>query len=216
MSDKTLIPEVLWAQRSSASEAERNIVYLTIMAPDVPEKEVTLDLQPNKLSFKGHSTSKKVTYAVDLEFFAEIDPKESRINHTARDIEMVLRKKEAKEEYWPRLLKDSKKQHFLKTNFDKWVDEDEQDEANDDDDIMSKMNPLGGGGEGGFPGIDFSKLNAAQSMGGMPDLGDMGDMGAGEGGDSDDDDDMPELEEEAKPAESGKAEASKPKIEEVA
>lgn len=27
--------------------------------------------------------------------------------------------KELKEEYWPRLLKDSKKMHFLKTNFDK-------------------------------------------------------------------------------------------------
>lgn len=72
-----------------------------------------------KLSFKGTSTSKKVTYAVDLEFFAEIDPKESKIHHTGRDIELVLRKKELKEEYWPRLLKDNKKMHFLKTNFDK-------------------------------------------------------------------------------------------------
>jgi len=32
---------------------------------------------------------------------------------------MVLRKKEMKEEFWPRLLKDTKKMHFLKTNFDK-------------------------------------------------------------------------------------------------
>jgi hypothetical protein len=31
----------------------------------------------------------------------------------------VLRKKELKEEFWPRLLKDNKKVHFLKTNFDK-------------------------------------------------------------------------------------------------
>jgi hypothetical protein len=30
-------------------------------------------------------------------------------------------------------LKDSKKVHFLKTDFDKWVDEDEQDEAPEDD-----------------------------------------------------------------------------------
>jgi hypothetical protein len=89
------------------------------MAPDVPDSELKLDLQPTKLSFKGPSTSKKVTYAVDLEFYAEIDPKESKISHTARDIELVLRKKELKEEYWPRLLKESKKMHFLKTNFDK-------------------------------------------------------------------------------------------------
>jgi hypothetical protein len=31
----------------------------------------------------------------------------------------VLRKKELKQEFWPRLLKDNKKMHFLKTNFDK-------------------------------------------------------------------------------------------------
>lgn len=110
---------VTWAQRSSSSEPEKNFIYLTIVAPDVPQKDTKLDLQPTKLSFSGPSTSKKCTYAVDLEFFAEIDPKESKINHTDRDIEMVLRKKELKEEYWPRLLKDNKKMHFLKTDFDK-------------------------------------------------------------------------------------------------
>jgi hypothetical protein len=56
---------------------------------------------------------------VELEFYAEIDKEESKINHTAKNIEMVLRKKELKEEFWPRLLKDAKKVHFLKTDFDK-------------------------------------------------------------------------------------------------
>ena len=37
-------------------------------------------------------------------------------------MEFVLRKKELKEEYWPRLLKESKKVHFLKTDFDKVSD----------------------------------------------------------------------------------------------
>lgn len=32
---------------------------------------------------------------------------------------MVLRKKEAKEEFWPRLLKEKGKVHFLRTDFDK-------------------------------------------------------------------------------------------------
>lgn len=89
------------------------------MAPDVPPSDLKLEVTPTKLSFKGPSTSKKVTYAVDLEFYAELDDKETKIHHTPRDIELVLRKKELKEEYWPRLLKDSKKMHFLKTNFDK-------------------------------------------------------------------------------------------------
>jgi hypothetical protein len=89
------------------------------VAPDVPKNDLKLDLQPTKLSFKGPSISKKVTYAVDLDFYDEIDPKESKINHLDRDIILVLRKKELKEEYWPRLLKDNKKAHFLKTDFDK-------------------------------------------------------------------------------------------------
>lgn len=110
---------MLWAQRSSSSDPAKNYIFLTIVATDVPESDLKLDLQPTKLSFKGPSTSKKVTYAVDLEFFDEIDPKESKIHHTGRDIEIVLRKKELKEEYWPRLLKDNKKMHFLKTDFDK-------------------------------------------------------------------------------------------------
>ena len=46
---------------------------------------------------------------------------------------MKLRKKELKEEYWPRLLKEPKKVQFLKTDFDKWVDEDEQNEAPEED-----------------------------------------------------------------------------------
>ncbi|KAJ4317835.1 p23 chaperone protein wos2 [Neodidymelliopsis sp. IMI 364377] len=224
MSTPTVTPEVTWAQRSSESDPEKNYVFLTIVAADVPESDLKLDLQPTKLSFKGTSTSKKVTYAVDLEFFAEIDPKESKIQHSGRDVTLVLRKKELKEEFWPRLLKDKAKMHFLKTNFDKWVDEDEQDELPADDEMMNQMNPMGGGGgDGGFGGIDFSKLGAAQGMGGLPGMGGMGGMPGMEGlegmeGEDSDDDDMPELEDEDskdKPA-AASASGDKPKIEEVA
>jgi len=221
MSTETVTPEVLWAQRSSNTDPAKNNIFLTLMASDVPEEGMKLDLQPTKLTFTGTSTSKKVTYHVELEFYTEIDPKESKIHHTGRDIVLVLRKKELKEEYWPRLLKESRKLHFLKTDFDKWIDEDEQDAQPDDDDYMSKMNPMAGG-DGGFGGIDFSKLGAAQGMGGMPDLGEM----ANEGEDSsdDDDDDMPDLEgdeekpqaapEAAKKTEEATATAA-PKIQEV-
>ncbi|KAI8941397.1 hypothetical protein NX059_002620 [Plenodomus lindquistii] len=225
----TVVPEVTWAQRSSSTDAEKNYVYLTIVAADVPESDLKLDLKEQSLSFKGTSSSKKLTYAIDLEFFAEIDPKESKISHSGRDISLVLRKKELKEEYWPRLLKENKKMHFLKTDFDKWVDEDEQDEAPEDD-MMNQMNPMAGGmggmggagGDGGFGGIDFSKLGAAQGAGGLPGMGgmDLSSMGMDgmDGGDSSDDDDMPELENDEDKDTPAAAPASndKPKIEEVA
>lgn len=76
-------------------------------------------MTPTTLTFTGHSDTLKKTYHLDIEFYAEIDKEESKINHTAKNVEIVLRKKELKEEFWPRLLKDSKKVHWLKTDFDK-------------------------------------------------------------------------------------------------
>ena len=92
-----------------------------------------LDVQSQSLSFSGHSDSLKRDYELKLEFYDEIDTAETKVNHTNKNIQFVLRKKALKEEFWPRLLKDAKKVHFLKTDFDKWVDEDEQDEAPEDD-----------------------------------------------------------------------------------
>ena len=74
------------------------------------------------MSFTGHSETKKATYHIDMDLFAEIDPAKSKVNHSARDVEIKLQKKELKEEYWPRLLKDSSKRHWLKTDFDKVCD----------------------------------------------------------------------------------------------
>ncbi|KAK4695171.1 hypothetical protein P7C71_g2542, partial [Lecanoromycetidae sp. Uapishka_2] len=168
MSDSTqTTPEVLWAQRSSTSDPERNYIWLTIQAPDVPNKSFKADLKSNSLTFTGHSETKKTTYHVELEFYGEIDVENSKTNHTSAKVEFVLRKKELKEEYWPRLLKESKKVHFLKTDFDKWVDEDEQDAAPDDD-AMAGMGGMGGMG-GGMPGME--------GMGGMGGMG--GDGGFG-------------------------------------
>uniref|UniRef100_A0A0D2Y8Z7 CS domain-containing protein n=1 Tax=Fusarium oxysporum (strain Fo5176) TaxID=660025 RepID=A0A0D2Y8Z7_FUSOF len=114
MSD-TVYPEVLWAQRSSVADASKNFIYLTISVPDVPKDSLTLDLQPTKLTFTGTSSTLKKKYHVELEFWGEIDPAESKINHTAKNVEIKLQKEELKEEYWPRLLKDSKRVHLLKT-----------------------------------------------------------------------------------------------------
>ncbi|KAJ9132227.1 Protein wos2 [Coniochaeta hoffmannii] len=202
MSTQTQTPEVLWAQRSSATDPEKNFIYLTISVPDVPASNLKLDLKPQGLTFTGHSDTLKRTYHLELEFFAEIDEANSKVNHTGKNVEMKLRKKELKEEYWPRLLKDSKKVHFLKTDFDKWVDEDEQNEAPEED--FSQFGGMGGmpgmGGAGGdFGGIDFSKLGG----GGMPD------MGGDEEDDDEDDEDMPPLEGEEEEEEAGKAEEKK-------
>ncbi|OJD11545.1 hypothetical protein AJ78_07705 [Emergomyces pasteurianus Ep9510] len=201
----TQTPEVLWAQRSSSTDPEKNILYVHLGVPDVPPSSAKLSLTPTSISFSGHSDTKKIDYKVDLELYGEIDVDNSKSHHSPRGVDLVLRKKEIKDEYWPRFLKESKKVHFLKTDFDKWVDEDEQNTAADDDygnlGDMGGMGGMGGMGDG-MGGIDFSKLGAG--------MGDMSGLGGMEGADDDgSDDDMPALEEE------GSTE-SKPKIEEVA
>lgn len=115
---------------------------MTITVPDVPTSNLKLDLKPTGLTFTGHSDSLKKTYHLELELFAEIDEKASQVNHTGKNVELKLQKKELNEEFWPRLLKEKKKVHFLRTDFDKWVDEDEQNEAADED-----LSQFGGMGE---------------------------------------------------------------------
>jgi len=111
---------------------------------------------------------------VTLNFFADIDPSASKINHSSRVVEIKLQKKELKEEYWPRLLKDKAKMHFLKTDFDKWVDEDEQDAAADED---LGMGMDGGAGMGGMDPSMMAGMGGMGGMGGMEGM--MGGMGGG-------------------------------------
>jgi hypothetical protein len=110
---------VLWAQRSSESDGDKNYVYLTIGMPDVSAESLKLDITSTTVTASGHSATKNIDYATTLELFGEIDAEKTKRIHTARGLELVLYKKELKEEYWPRLLKEKGKVHFLRTDFDK-------------------------------------------------------------------------------------------------
>lgn len=57
---------------------------------------------------------------------------------------------ELKQEYWPRLTKDKKKQPWIKTDFERWVDEDEQDAQ---EDLDQGMGGMPGGGMGVSPRV---------------------------------------------------------------
>lgn len=56
---------------------------------------------------------------MELELYSEIDVDASKTHNSGANVHFQLRKKELKEEYWPRLLKESKRVHYLKTDFDK-------------------------------------------------------------------------------------------------
>lgn len=202
-------PVVLWAQRSNETDPAKNVIYLTIQVQDPTNTKI--DLTSSNLTFSAESSDGASQYELNLDFYDEIDPENSHRHESGNHIQFVLRKKKAQAEYWPRLLKEKLKLHYIKTDFDKWVDEDEQEEQVEDD--MSNMMNFGGpGGPGGLGGpggpgdFDFSKLLAQGAGGGGPggdfdigslasQLGQNGSFG-GEGDDEDSSDD--EVTEEGK------------------
>lgn len=114
---------------------------------------------------------------------------ETKWSKTGFSIRFNIVKKEAKSQYWPRLIKDTKKNQFIFVDFDKYVDEDEEEEEGkkglgDWDPSMMQGMP-GMGGMGGMPGMPgMGGFPGMGGMGGFPGMGGMGDMG-GFGGEDD-------------------------------
>ncbi|GAA5823091.1 hypothetical protein JCM3770_007093 [Rhodotorula araucariae] len=183
-----IFPELLWAQRSSETDADRNLVFLTINAPEL-DADYQLTVSGNKLSFKGktHQVESKGTastiehkeYEAELELFDDVEEKKRAL--TGKSLQLVLLKKKAQQEYWPRLTKDKVRNNRIRSNFDLWRDEDEQeDEADDAADSFGGEGMGGGmppgmggmGGPGGAGGMDFASM-----MGGMGGAGGAGGPG---------------------------------------
>lgn len=133
MANEKHLPPIMWAQRADK-------LYVTINVEDC--KNPVINFENDKLTFSGTGGPENLQYEVTLTFFGEIDPSQSKYATLSRHIPMIIRKKDT-ENYWPRLLKESRKVHWLKTDFEKWRDEDdsEVDESKDQDfeDMMKKM-----------------------------------------------------------------------------
>ncbi|KAL4898981.1 HSP20-like chaperone [Aspergillus multicolor] len=113
-------PEVLWAQRSSATDESKNIVYLTVNLPDIDASTLKYSLEAQRLTFAAMAgDASKKDYSFTIDFYSEIIPEQSSKNLSSRHFYLVLRKKEAKGEYWPRVTKDRTKFPYIKTDFSK-------------------------------------------------------------------------------------------------
>ncbi|KAF5355825.1 hypothetical protein D9756_003992 [Leucocoprinus leucothites] len=184
----TIHPEILWAQRSSEVDEAKNVIYLTVNLPDIHEATMKYTLTENALNFKavaGADKEHEKEYEFDLAFFDEI---KSSKKFNSRALDLRLQKKNNKAEYWPSLTK--QKNRFVKTNFERWVDEDEQDgEPENDLDFEGMGGGMGGGmGAGGGPGMgdmDIQRMMAQMQASG----GGMGGPSHAQGDDDDESDD---------------------------
>ncbi|KAG6918666.1 hypothetical protein DXG01_012483 [Tephrocybe rancida] len=124
----TLQPEILWAQRSSATDDGKNIVFLTVNLPAIDQTTLVWNLTSSSVSFQA-KTDDGNTYAFELDFFDNVNPERSSTTLATRGLNIIIHKKEKKAEYWPRLVKDNVEVPFLRTDSSKWVNKNEQDAA---------------------------------------------------------------------------------------
>ena len=136
-----LVPKCLWAQRHDR-------IYLTIDVFD--PKDVDIKLDAGSLNVRCTRSEDNAKFAVDLEFFDTVVPAESQKSTTGRNISFILLKEKDDQPYWPRLVKDTKKLHYIAVDFTKWVDEDEEDSKGGNDFM--------GNGMGDFSSFDPSQF----------------------------------------------------------
>lgn len=123
-------PEVLWAQRSDK-------IYLTVSLPDA--KDVSVKTEPQGLvSFSAKGPHDEL-FDFKLELYGRIVPEGSKVNIGLRNILCSVQKEQ--KAWWKRLLKsDEKPAPYIKVDWNKWCDEDEEESmklelASDDGDV---------------------------------------------------------------------------------
>ena len=181
---KVLIPLVKWAQRSDEEDEEKNYLLVTIEIADCSEP--VLKIEPTYFELtansKGHVGDENANkYKLHIDFFKEILP-DKTLHKVANGQHYFLKiyKKDLGLEYWPRLTKEKVKYQYIKTDFDKWVDEDEQDELDADNNEMDFAGAGMGAGMGG-PGMGGPGMGGA-GMGGAGGNFDLSQLMAGMGG----------------------------------
>ncbi|KAL5701253.1 prostaglandin-E synthase [Ranunculus cassubicifolius] len=147
-------PELKWAQREDK-------LYITVLLSDAKDAKVHLEPE-GTFTFSATAGGENRLYEIKLDLFDKVNVEESKINIGMRSIFCVVAKAENK--WWNKLLRgDEKTPHFVKVDWDKWADEDDE------------------GPEVDTSGMDFSKFGA-----GMEGMGD-------DGEDEDDTDDLDEV-----------------------
>ncbi|RRT44994.1 hypothetical protein B296_00043812 [Ensete ventricosum] len=109
-------PEVLWAQRSDK-------IYLTVSLPDA--RNVSVESKPHGAFRFSAVGAQDEHFDFSLELYDAVVPEASKINIGMRNIICSIKKE--KKGWWKRLLKSEEKPApYIKVDWNKWCDEDEE------------------------------------------------------------------------------------------
>ncbi|XP_043722577.1 uncharacterized protein OsI_027940-like isoform X2 [Telopea speciosissima] len=133
-------PEVKWAQRLDK-------VYITVLLADSTNAKV--NLEPDGIfTFSATAGAENHLFELKMDLYDKVNVEESKINIGARSIFCVVEKAESG--WWDKLLRGADKTpHYVKIDWDKWVDEDDDSGPADLD----------------MGGMDFSKFASMEGMG---------------------------------------------------
>mmetsp|Transcript_5719 Transcript_5719/g.8054 ORF Transcript_5719/g.8054 Transcript_5719/m.8054 type:complete len:173 (+) Transcript_5719:48-566(+) len=150
------VPPCKWAQRADN-------VFLTVDIQDA--KDIKIDFGDNTVAFTGSGKIASGTFDFELKLTlnAEVNVAESKYKVTQREIQVTLDKKE-KGPFWERLTEEPSKttKHFLSCDWDRWVDEDDDD-----------YNAMPAGFGGGMDAMDFGGEDSDDEEDDEPNLDDL-------------------------------------------
>uniref|UniRef100_A0A453H0J5 Co-chaperone protein p23 n=1 Tax=Aegilops tauschii subsp. strangulata TaxID=200361 RepID=A0A453H0J5_AEGTS len=109
-------PEVLWAQRSEK-------VYLTISVPDA--EDVVIKTEPQGI-FSFSAVAHGESFSLNLELFDSVLPEGSKTKTKVGSRNIICSIQKDKKCWWKRLLKSEAKHPYIKVDWNKWCDEDEE------------------------------------------------------------------------------------------
>lgn len=114
-------------------------------------KDPKVNLEPDGVfTFSATAGAENHSYELKLDLYDKVNVEESKINIGPRSIFCILEKVESK--WWNKLLRgDAKTPHYVKVDWDKWVD---KDDTGTNDLGMEDMDFSSLGGMGGMPGMN--------------------------------------------------------------
>jgi len=163
--DAAVAAQTLWAMRTDK-------VYMAFEVEDAENVEVMFEeqriiftcSQVKLINNKKSNEMKKYRNEIDL--FGKVKPADCGYQIFGRCIKCLLPRQEVGE-YWPRLTKEKQKIHWLKVDFSRWRDEDDdegEDKLDSDFDMNKMLNQLRIDGDGKEKGIeDFDDLDDEDS-----------------------------------------------------
>ena len=160
-------PYMLWGQTDTT-------ISISIKV-DTPSC-VSLNYGEDSLDFSGRDALNNV-YSISLELFDKIKVEESKYEVGLQKIECIIQKNEP--ELWNSLTKTNKFKNFIKIDWDKWTEfNDDEEPVNNNNQEMDFSKLMGQmGGMGGMPGMEgMGGMPGMEGMGGMPDITSMEDV----------------------------------------